>query len=379
MKYGYLGPEGTHSEEALFLYLGSKKPVSTVLPYPSIEQVILAVSRGEISHGLVPLENSIEGTVNLTLDLVAGNKDLKLVGEVILPISHNLMVRPGVKREEINLVISHPQALAQCRKFLNANFPGVQVKEVNSTAAAAKMAAENSGTVASIGNKNAAESFGLQIIDCDIQDCRENKTRFVIISKEELPVTGPAKTSLVISISDRPGGLYQILREFALAGINLTKIESRPAKRNLGDYLFFIDLTGNYTDPAVKNCIDIIKNMSASLRVLGCYPVWQETGMTLESKEGTYIGPTLEEVRQDIDILDYQIVELLAKRTQLVTTIGALKAKRETVRDPEREMNVLRQVRKIALRKGVDPELIESIYLILFDHFVRLQEKQQSS
>ncbi len=374
-KYGYLGPKGTHCEEALSVYLGAKKAETG--PYPGVEQVLTAVRDGEISHGLVPLENSIEGTVNLALDLIASDQELHIVGEVILPIRHNLLVKPGGQKEDLSLVVSHPQALAQCREYLNRQMPGVPVREVNSTAEAARLAAEADGRMAAIGNKRAADYYGLEIIAADIQDCKENRTRFVVISKKESPVPGPAKTSLVLSITDRPGGLYQILREFALVNINLTKIESRPAKRNFGDYLFFIDLIGHQKDPVVKKCLAAIRDMTASFRILGSYPSWGTGG---GSKSTAGLPPprmSVREIRQDIDIIDYQIVELLEKRTHLVSLVGTLKNGWTTVRDKDRELEILRRVRENALQRDVDPELMEKIYQILFDHFVKLQEKQK--
>lgn len=373
VKYGYLGPKGTYSEEALELYLkgGSQERAE----YPSIERVIRAVAEGEISHGIVPIENSIEGTVNLTIDLLTADTNLKIVGEVILPIKHQLMVKNDVVNENIQLIVSHPQAIAQCRNHINQNYPSAEVKEVNSTAEAALMVSQGQGRIAAIGNERAAKNYALGVIDCDIQDCQDNQTRFVIISKEDGPPASQVKTSLIISITDRPGGLYQVLREFAVANINLTRIESRPAKTNLGDYLFFVDFLGAIKDPAVYKCLDAIQDIAASLRILGSYQVWSETDSAARyNKE----NPSLEGIRQDIDIIDYQIVELLAKRTQLVSIVGSLKNKQDAVRDNRREEEILSRVRQNALKKGVDPELIEKVFQMFFEHFVALQEKQQS-
>ncbi len=374
--YGYLGPKATHCEEALYLYLGTETANATA--FPSIPQVLSAVSEGRVARGIVPLENSIEGTVNLTLDLIVSDPELKIVGEVVLPIKHNLLARPGVKREEINLILSHPHALAQCRQYLSRHFPRIPVREVNSTAEAARIIASQQEPFAAIGNEKAAANYRLEILEHDIQDCRENQTRFAIISKQDVPVTGPARTSLVISITDRPGGLYQILKEFALANINLTKIESRPAKRNLGDYLFFIDLDGHREDLSVRKCLESIEDMTAMFRVLGSYPVWGKTGLEETHPVHEERNLSVEELREDIDIIDYQIVELLAKRTQLVSIIGTLKNGRETVRDKRREQEILKRVKKNALKKGVSPKLMGKIYGILFDHFVKLQQQQQS-
>lgn len=373
VKYGYLGPKGTYSEEALELFL--KGEAIECVAYPSIDQVIRAVADGEISRGLVPFENSIEGTVNLTIDLLAADTNLKIVGEVILPIKHHLMAKKNVSRENIQLIVSHPQAIAQCRKYISQKYSLVEVKEVNSTAEAALMASQGEGGIAAIGNERAAKNYELGVIDSDIQDCQDNQTRFVIVSKEDGPKPVKAKTSLIISITDRPGGLYQILREFAVANINLTRIESRPAKTNLGDYLFFVDFLGAVQDPAVEKCLDAIQDIAASLRILGSYQVWKEP----DSTEGYIEGkPSLDGIRQDIDIIDNQIVELLAKRTQLVSIVGSLKNKQKAIRDYRREGEVLSRARRNAQKKGVDPELIEKMFQMFFDHFVALQEKQQT-
>jgi len=374
--YGYLGPQGTYCEEALCKYLGNKEEKRT--PFPSIEQVLAAVKDNSVTHGLIPLENSIEGTVNIAIDMIASEPELKIVGEVILPVRHNLLIKPGARREDIRIIISHPQALAQCRNYLNKNFPGAVLKPVNSTAEAAQAAAADDGSVAAIGNKKAGYNYGLVVAEEGIQDCLENRTRFVLVSKQKAPVTGAAKTSLVLSITDRPGGLYQILKEFALANINLTKIESRPAKTSFGDYLFFIDLVGHAADPVVKKCLESIEDMSASFRVLGSYTVWEEPerkNRTAGAEKTTTL--TLEELRQNIDIIDYQIVDLLAQRTQLVSLVGNLKNGLDGIRDETREGEVLNRVKNNAVKKGVSAELIEQIYRDLFNHFVDLQRSQQ--
>lgn len=379
IKYGYFGPKGTNSEEALYTYLGTTEIQAE--PYQSIDQVLKAVHDGIITHGLVPIENSIEGTVNLTLDLMAQENELKIVGEVVVPIQHNLLIRRGSGRDEIKRIISHSQALAQCRNYLNKNFPETEVCPVGSTADAARIAAECGG-VAAIGNGKAAEYYGLQILEESIHDCRENHTRFIVVSKQGKAVTGHAKTSVVISITDRAGGLYEILREFALANINLTRIESRPAKKSLGDYLFFIDLAGNPEEPKVKQCLETVKDMAASFKILGAYPAWNVGYRQDEdNKKKDNINQessTLDELRQDIDIIDYQIVELLAKRTQLVSLIGSLKPDPLSIRDKTREQEVLTRVKSTAAKKGVNPQLLENVYEYLFEYFVELQ-KQQST
>ncbi len=375
--YGYLGPEGTHCEEALSAYLGGSK--YKAVPFSGIDRVIMALMTGEITHGMVPLENSTEGTVNITLDLMMTAPELKITGEIIMPVRHNLLARPGTKKEDITAVISHPQALAQCRKYLAEHLPQASVYEVGSTAEAARVAAGHGDCVAAIGNQAASVKYGLEIIEADIHDCKENCTRFAMLSREDNPAAAgaPSKISLVISITDRPGGLYQILKEFALNNINLTRIESRPAKRSLGEYLFFIDATGSLEDPVIKNCLQAVQDMSSSFRILGSYPVWGSAGSGNNRSEERTL-PSVDELRQNIDIIDYQIVDLLAQRTQMVSIIGSLKQGTQAVRDKKREQEVLERVRQNALRKGVDPNLMERVYKILFEHFVDLQVKQQS-
>ncbi|WP_418791269.1 prephenate dehydratase [Phosphitispora sp. TUW77] len=377
-KYGYLGPAGTYCEEALSVYLGGKnyKAVSC----SGIDKVIFSLLADDITHGMVPLENSTEGTVNVTLDLMMTAPELKITGEIIMPIRHNLLARPGTKKEAVTAVISHPQALAQCRKYLTENLPQVSVYEVGSTAEAARITAGNGDCIAAIGNEAAAARYGLEIIDRDIHDCKENCTRFVVLSKQEnTAVSADSKTSLVISITDRPGGLYQVLKEFALNNINLTRIESRPAKRSLGEYLFFIDLVGHLEDPVIKNCLEAVKDMSASFRILGCYPIWGGACTGQKKVSEQHISPSVEELRQNIDIIDYQLVDLLAQRTQMVSWIGSLKQGIQAVRDKKREQEILERVRHNAIRKGVNPNLMEQVYKILFEHFVDLQVKQQNS
>jgi prephenate dehydratase len=374
-KYGFLGPQGTHCEEALSVYTKNEKV--QMMPHPSIEQVLSAVRNGEVTRGIVPLENSIEGTVNQALDIIAHDKKIKIVGEVVLPVRHCLLSREGVKTGEVRTVISHPQALAQCRKYLNEKLPGVQYCEVNSTAEAARIVSQFEESVAAIGSETAASNYGLRVLAKDIQDCLDNKTRFVVVSRKAIETRLPAKTSIVFSITDRPGGLYEILKVFALSNINLTKIESRPAKRNLGDYLFFIDLMGNPKEPVIKKCLDAVKDLVASFRLLGTYPVWAPSVSTIGLVEPITRQLSLEEIRQDIDIIDYQIVELLAKRTQLVCQIGKMKKGKQTVKDIKREQEVLSHVKNNAQKKGVSPELMEKIYQIIFEHFTKLQQLQK--
>lgn len=372
-KIGYLGPAGTFTEEALIKYTGSD--CSERVACGTINAVFRGVKDGSLDLGLVPFENSTEGSVHLTLDLLAGECDLKISGEIIMPISQHLIARAGASAGRVARVLSHPQALAQCRRYLEKNLPGIEVENMASTVEAIRAVAETQEPWAAIGNARAAEMHGLAVIASDIQDCRENRTRFVVISREDAPVAGESdKTSILFTITDRPGGLYEILKEFALRNINLTRIESRPAKRNLGDYVFFVDLEGHREDPQVRACLEAVRNQAATFRILGSYPA---DAATVQEVKREVPGLSLEQLRQDIDIIDQQIVELLAKRTELVKVIGRLKSGQPEVRDPDREEQVLRRVKASAEKKGVNPELIIKIYHTIFDHFVEVQKKQK--
>ncbi len=275
---GYLGPEGTYSEKAALLY--SAKGEAALTPCPTMESVGKMVSAGVLTHGVLPLENSCEGTVVRVLDLLAKNKGLSIIGEVIVPVRHHLLARPGTTIENINLVLSHPQALAQCSEFLSKYLPKAKLQEVVSTAGAARIISECSSGVAAIGNSQAGARYHLVRICENIQDMEENYTRFVVIGKEDPGEAQQAqeeyKISLLIHIHDRQGALYGILRQFALGGINLTKIESRPARTRLGEYIFFIDLDGHLGDPIIHQALREVEKLTMELRILGCYPKHQQ-------------------------------------------------------------------------------------------------------
>lgn len=371
-KIGYLGPAGTNTEEALQKYTGFD--CSARVACATINAVFKGVADGSLDLGLVPFENSTEGSVHLALDLLAGENDLKICGEIIMPISHHLIARAGITADRVTRVLSHPQALAQCRQYIGRSLPGVETVEMTSTAEAVRAVAESQEAWAAVGNARAAEIHGLKVIASDLQDCRENRTRFVVIGREDVaPAKGANKTSILFTITDRPGGLYEILKEFALRNVNLTRIESRPAKRNLGDYVFFVDLEGHREEPEVRECLEVVQDQAATFKILGSYPA---DTVALEETDPKVRTISLEQVRQDIDIIDQQIVELLAKRTELVKVIGRLKSGQPDVRDPGREEQVIRRVKAGAAKKGVSLELIDKIYHTIFDHFVEVQKKQ---
>jgi len=267
---GFLGPSGSYSEEAASKIQG--KPIA----FDSIMEVIDAVDQNIIDIGVVPIENSIEGPVGVTLDLLANDYNLKIKNEIILPIRHNLLLNEDSSIEDIELVYSHIQPLSQCRKFIEKI--GAKPIAAPSTSAAAKMI-KGKKNAAAIGTRKAAEIYGLKIAAENIQDFENNLTRFVVIGKEDHKPTGHDKTSVVFSlIEDRPGGLYDILGEFAKRNINLTKIESRPSKKKLGTYIFFIDFEGHREDSDVANILNTIKintmkTKISYIKLLGSYPI----------------------------------------------------------------------------------------------------------
>lgn len=267
---GFLGPRGTHTEEAALDYTRGKRVV--LKEYNTIDQVIQGVYDGQVDEGVVPIENSVEGSVNLTLDMLAHEVELKIKGEIIRSISHFLLASPGTEKENIMRIYSHSQALSQCRNYLKRNFQRVILEVTGSTAeAAAKVACTGKGTAAIAPERNAV-IYGLKILDRNIQDHNCNVTRFVVLARDDHPFTGKDKTSLVLSIMDKPGSLYNLLGIFASRGINLTRIESRPAKKNLGDYLFFIDFEGHRNEEQVREALQMVENCAGFIKVLGSYP-----------------------------------------------------------------------------------------------------------
>ncbi|WP_458454054.1 prephenate dehydratase [Methanobrevibacter sp.] len=260
----FLGPKGTFTHEAACL-VGDE-----LVPYCTIPAVLESVNNDEVEFGVVPIENSIEGPVGITLDSLAHKFDLKIHREIIIPINQNLIVNPGCKMEDIEDIYSHSQAIAQCQEFINRN--KIQPHYAVSTAKATKdiIGFKNK---AAIGNRIAAQLYGLEILEANIQDTDNNATRFVVVSKNDHEITGRDKTSIIFSIyEDRPGGLYNILGIFQKNSINLTKIESRPSKKGLGKYLFFVDFNGHIEDSVVQDILREIDDNTYFLKVLGSYP-----------------------------------------------------------------------------------------------------------
>ena len=224
--------------------------------------------------GIVPIENSIEGPVSLTLDSLIHNFDLKIKNEIIIPINHNLLAATDMSVDEVENVYSHSQALGQCQPYLERH--GMVAHYTLSTAAAAKRVAET-GEDAAIGTLKAAELYGLKVIDRNIQENFNNETRFVVLDKDDSPITGKDKTSISLSLfEDKPGGLYELLGLFAEKGINLTKIESRPSKEGLGHYIFFIDLEGHRLDDDISAILKDLEDNTSFFKVLGSYPMFED-------------------------------------------------------------------------------------------------------
>ena len=267
-KVAFLGPEGTFSHEAASLISDN------LISYCSIQQVMGAVEREEVVCGIVPIENSIEGPVSLTLDSLIHNFDLKIKNEIVIPINHNLLAATDMSVDEVENVYSHSQALGQCQPYLERH--GMTAHYTLSTAAAAKRVAET-GEDAAIGTLKAAELYGLKVIDRNIQENFNNETRFVVLDKDDSPITGKDKTSISLSLfEDKPGGLYELLGLFAEKGINLTKIESRPSKEGLGHYIFFIDLEGHRLDDDISAILKDLEDNTSFFKVLGSYPMFEE-------------------------------------------------------------------------------------------------------
>jgi len=262
---GVLGPEGTFSEKAAKRY----SPEASLRYYRDFEEVIAAVEGGEVDLGVVPLENSLEGSVGMTLDALL-RRDVKITGEINLRVRHCLL---GIGRpEEVKVILSHPQALAQCRSYLKRRFPQVELRTTGSTSHAAKLAGEFS-EMAAIADAEAAEQYDLSVIERDVQDSDQNVTRFGVVGREAPEPSGRDKTSLAVYLERaEPGALWEVLGEFAKRGINLTKIESRPSKRGLGDYFFVIDLEGHVSDPLVEEALARVRERAAMTKVLGSYP-----------------------------------------------------------------------------------------------------------
>jgi chorismate mutase / prephenate dehydratase len=266
LKVAFFGAEATYSHLAAREKFGS---TASLLPTSSIQEVFDEVRQGRVSFGVVPIENSTEGVVAHTLDLLV-DSDLRICAEAFLEIHHCLLSRTG-QPEDLERIVSHPQALGQCRRWLAAHFPKAEIEEVASTAHAAMMAATDV-KLGAISSSLAQEVYGLRMVAENIEDQSNNITRFLIIGRDDSRPSGDDKTSLVFSVQDRPGILHRMLEPFAKSRINLTKIESRPLKNKPWEYMFFIDFKGHKEESGVRRAIKRLEKSCLFLKILGSYP-----------------------------------------------------------------------------------------------------------
>ncbi len=266
LNVAYFGPEATYTHMAARERFGSS---TNYVPMPGIADVFQEVKQGRADYGVVPIENSTEGVVTHTLDMLV-DADVKICAEIILEVHHHLLSRSG-QGGAIKNILSHPQALAQCRQWLTANYPKIPLEEVASTAYAAQLAATDP-SLAAVASSLAKELYGLETVEANIEDQANNITRFLVIGGQTPRPSGEDKTSIVISVKDEVGVLHRMLDPFARNRINLTKIESRPLKQKPWEYLFFLDLQGHIEEPRIQRAIKKLEKSCLFIKILGSYP-----------------------------------------------------------------------------------------------------------
>ena len=267
MKVAFQGEKGAYSESAVYKFFGLSVDVK---PCRDLTEAFESVDKQESKFGVVPVENSLEGSINQTYDLFLKH-DLKVCGEVIVRVSHCLLANKGTTLKQVKAVYSHPQALAQCRNFLERS--GWELIPTYDTAGSAKMLKEKGlKDAAAIASERAAEIYGLKILAREIEDNPNNYTRFFVLSKEDSTKTGNDKTSIIFAAAHTPGALYQALGEFAKRGISLTKIESRPTKQTPWEYNFYLDFEGHRSEPRCTEALEALRKYSAFIKILGSYP-----------------------------------------------------------------------------------------------------------
>jgi len=262
----YLGPVGTFSEQAVYQQFGH---AVEGMPCASIDEVFRAAEAGTADFGVVPVENSTEGAINRTLDLLL-QTPLTISGEVSLPVHHSLMTASGTMTG-VERICAHPQALAQCKAWLNQHYPAVTRQPVSSNGEAARMAAED-GTVAAIAGEIAGEKHGLQVVNAHIQDDPHNRTRFAVIGRLRTSPSGHDHTSLVLSVANKSGAVYNLLAPLASHGVSMTRFESRPARMGTWEYYFYVDVEGHSDDERMARALVELKQNAAFFKVLGSYP-----------------------------------------------------------------------------------------------------------
>jgi prephenate dehydratase len=282
VRIAYLGPRGTFSEDALWAAVGGEEV--DAVPAATVPEAIIGVREGRVDRALVPFENSIEGAVTATLDTLAFDADgVTLVGEYDLPIRHCLIAREEMPLERIEVVLSHPQASAQCARFVRENLPAAEVRAAPSTAEAVRTVAESDQPWAALGAESAARLYGAALLRHGVEDEADNITRFVWVAPEGTSAagSGPWRTSMVFSElgEDHPGALVDALQIFSAREINLTRIESRPLRRGLGRYQFFIDIEGAAGEDPLVEAIEALRSKAESVRVLGSWPISAPPGV----------------------------------------------------------------------------------------------------
>lgn len=263
----FLGPVGTFSEQAVYKQFGHAVEGE---PCVSIDEVFRATEAGTADFGVVPIENSTEGTVNRTLDLLL-QTSLSISGEVAIPVHHSLMTKSG-SMDGITRIYAHSQALAQCQAWLNQHYPNIDKQAVASNGEAARLASEDS-SIAAIAGEIAVEKYGLQVVHGHIQDDPHNRTRFAVIGRLHTNPSGKDQTSLVLSVPNKPGAVYNLLAPLAKHGVSMTRFESRPARTGTWEYYFYVDIEGHVRDGKVVKALDELKQNAAFFKVLGSYPV----------------------------------------------------------------------------------------------------------
>lgn len=267
IKVAYLGPEGTFTEQAALKHFGHS---AIALPMSAIDEVFREVEAGAVNYGVVPVENSTEGVVNHTLDNFM-DSNLKICGEVELRIHHNLLISDITKPDNITRIYSHPQSLAQCRKWLDAHYPHADRVPVSSNAEAAKRI-KGEWNAAAVAGEMAAEKYGLQKLAEKIEDHPDNSTRFLIIGPEEVSPSGNDKSSVVVAMRNEPGALHDLLEPFHRFKVDLTRVETRPSRTGNWNYVFFIDFEGHVADEPIKNAMTEVSKRASDIKILGSYP-----------------------------------------------------------------------------------------------------------
>jgi chorismate mutase/prephenate dehydratase len=267
LSVAFLGPMGTFSEEAANKQFGG---LTSPVQCASIDDVFRLVESAQVDYGVVPVENSTEGAVGRTLDLLMGTS-LHICGEIALPVHHNLLSRQSDKTG-IKKLYSHAQSLAQCHEWLNLNLPGVELQAVVSNAEAARLAAQEPGAAA-IASRRAADLFDLLVLNANIEDDPKNTTRFLVLSLHDVAPSGKDKTSLLMATKNQPGAMVDLLSPFSKHGVSMSKFESRPSKTGLWEYVFFVDIEGHQHDKAVSDALTELKSRASFLKILGSYPI----------------------------------------------------------------------------------------------------------